>query len=252
VIVFDSRGAGRSEFGPAGIAYTTELLAADVAGLLDALGVAQAILMGISMGGGVAQQVALNYPDRVASLVLVSTSPGFSAVTRARMLGEAERIERAGIDEDMVAAMLARWFTPGFAAARPEAVDRVRWGVMAYAPAVLAARSRANAERDFTGRLARIRCPVLFVAGADDPMGPSGHAGTYAAALPDVEIRLIAGSSHLVPVQAPGELSAAVLDFTGRHHPPPGQPGRGAALPRATGVILDWLRQTERPSGLTG
>jgi 3-oxoadipate enol-lactonase len=84
---------------------------------------------------------------------------------------------------------------------------------------VLAARSRANAERDYTGRLGRIRCPVLFVAGADDPMGPATHAAVYAAALPHLEIRIIAGSSHLLPVQAPRDLAAAVLDFIGTGHP---------------------------------
>jgi pimeloyl-ACP methyl ester carboxylesterase len=229
VIVYDSRGTGKSEYGPAGAAYTTGLLAADLVGLLDVLGVPQACLMGISMGGGVAQQAVLDYPDRVSSLVLVSTSPGFSSSTRLRMLGEAERIERGGIDETLVAAMLGRWFTPAFAAAQPQAVDRVRRGVLAYSPAVLAARSRANAERDFTGRLARIRCPVLFVAGAEDPMGPASHAAVYAAALPHVEIRIIAGSSHLLPVQAPRDLAAAVLDFIATHSPPAGLSLRVAA-----------------------
>jgi pimeloyl-ACP methyl ester carboxylesterase len=216
VVLFDSRGTGRSYSGPLEGGCTTELLADDVVALLDLLGIEEATLVGLSMGGGVAQMCALRHRERVAALVLVSTSPRFSESTRARMRGEADRIEVAGIRPEEARTMTARWFSPAFAEAHPEAVAAVCAGVLAYAPDVLAARSRANAERDFTARLPEITCPVLFVAGADDPMGPSTHANTYQLGLHDLEVRLIEGSSHLVPVEAADEFNRLLADFVSR------------------------------------
>jgi pimeloyl-ACP methyl ester carboxylesterase len=216
VVAFDSRGVGRSGPLPVDRECTVELLADDVVALLDLLEVRQATLVGISMGGGVAQMCALRHPDRVGALVLVSTSPSFSEATRARMREEADRVEREGIDRDLSATMTSRWFSRDFAKRRPDAVERVRRGVECMAPEVLAARSRANADRHFTPRLGEITCPVLFVAGAMDPMGPTAHAATYSAALPDLEVHMIDDCSHLVPVEAPQQLAAAIRDFVKR------------------------------------
>jgi 3-oxoadipate enol-lactonase len=213
VVLFDSRGVGRSHWGGVDPDYSTELLADDVVGLLDVLGIEQATLVGLSMGGGVAQMCALRHPERVAALVLVSTSPQFSESTRARMRAEADEIERAGIRRAVAETMTSRWFSQSFAEAHPEAVAAVCQGVLRCAPDVLAARSRANAERDFTARLPEITCPVLFVAGAQDPMGPTTHADTYSAGLLDLEVHLIEGSSHLVPVEAAEEFNRVLADF---------------------------------------
>jgi 3-oxoadipate enol-lactonase len=213
VVLFDSRGVGRSHWGSVDPDYSTELLADDVVGLLDVLGIEQATLVGLSMGGGVAQMCALRHPERVAALVLVSTSPQFSESTRARMRAEADEIERAGIRRAVAETMTSRWFSQSFAEAHPEAVAAVCQGVLRCAPDVLAARSRANAERDFTARLPEITCPVLFVAGAQDPMGPTTHADTYSAGLLDLEVHLIEGSSHFVPVEASEEFNRVLADF---------------------------------------
>jgi 3-oxoadipate enol-lactonase len=216
VVLFDSRGAGRSHSGKVDDGYSTELLADDVVALLDVLGIDKATLVGLSMGGGVAQMCALRHPERAAALVLVSTSPQFSESTRARLRGEADEIERVGIRREQAQAMTSRWFSPVFAEAHPEAVAAVCEGVLRYAPDVLAARSRANAERDFTARLPEISCPVLFVAGTEDPMGPTTHAATYALGLPELEVQLIEGSSHLVPVEAAQEFNRVLADFVTR------------------------------------
>jgi pimeloyl-ACP methyl ester carboxylesterase len=216
VVLFDSRGTGRSYAGRVDPDYTTELLADDVVALMDLLGIERATLAGLSMGGGVAQLCAVRHPDRVAGLVLVSTSPDFAEPTRARMRGEADRIEQVGIQPGDVGAMVARWLSESFAEAHPETVAAIRDCVLGYAPDVLAARSRANAERDLTARLPEIKCPVLFVAGAQDPMGPATHAATYQLGLHDLEVQLIAGSSHLVPVEAAAEFNRIVADFLTR------------------------------------
>lgn len=210
-VTFDSRGVGRSALGEC--EYTVDLLADDVAGLLDHLGVDRACLVGISMGGGVAQACALRHPTRVASVVLVSTSSEFAPTTRVRMLAEADGIEAHGVDEPMLQAMTSRWFSASFARAHPHVVDGVRSAILRMDPHVFALRSRANAERNFTPRLSEITCPVLYVGGEADPMGAAGHAQRYQRALADVSVRLIKNASHYVPVEAAAEFSALLVGF---------------------------------------
>lgn len=210
-VTFDSRGVGRSTLGEC--EYTIELLADDVAGLLDHLGAERACLVGISMGGGVAQVCALRHPRRVSSLILVSTSSEFAPATRTRMRGEAAKIDKHGVDAPMLDAMTSRWFSPSFARDNPHVVDDVRSTILRMDSHVLALRSRANAERDFTSRLSEITCPVLYVGGEADPMDPAGHAQRYRGKLADLTVRLVPDASHHVPIEAAEEFSALLADF---------------------------------------
>lgn len=210
-VTFDSRGVGGSALGE--YEYTVELLADDVVALLDHLDAERACLVGISMGGGVAQVCALRHPTRVSSLVLVSTSSEFAPATRTRMRGEADEIEKHGVNAPMLDAMTSRWFSPSFARDNPHVVDDVKSTILHLDPHVLALRSRANAERNFTSRLSEITCPVLYVGGEADPMDPAGHARRYRGKLADLTVRLVPNASHYVPVEAAEEFSALLADF---------------------------------------
>lgn len=221
-VTFDSRGVGQSTLGEC--EYTVELLADDVAGLLDHLGVERACLAGISMGGGVAQMCALRHPDRVDSLVLVSTSSEFAPATRTRMRDEAAEIEKHGVDTPMLDAMVSRWFSPSFACDNQHVVDDVRSAILRIDPHILALRSWANAERDFTTRLSEITCPVLYVGGEADPMDPARHARRYRRELADLTVRLVPNASHYVPVEAAGECSTLLADFIPSFHRGDDQP----------------------------
>ena len=110
-------------------------------------------------------------------------------------------------------ATVPRWFTPAFAAGHPAEVARTERTVLANDPAAFAAASRANAERDWSGRLGEIRCPVLFVGGDRDPADPERAAATFRARLPDVRVEIVSGASHLVPVEAPDVFAALLLAF---------------------------------------
>ena len=210
VIAFDLRGHGRSPFD--GADFSLGDLAADVGQALADLGVERAVVAGLSMGGGVAQVLAIERPDLVTALVLVSTSSEFPPATRDRFLMRAALAEREGMAA-VVDATVPRWFTSRFAARQPDEVDRTRRSVLAIDPRAFAAASRANAARHLTDRLSRIRCPVLFVGGSDDPAEPQRALEIYRRRLSALRWELLDGASHLVPVEQPDRFNAILLRF---------------------------------------
>lgn len=210
MVAMDLRGHGRSPMGSA--PFDLAAMADDVVSTLETLGLDRPIVMGLSMGGGVAQLLAIRSPARVRALVLVSTSSEFPEATRQRFLERAERAEREGMAA-VVDATVSRWFTPAFIASRPEEVERTRQTVLSTDPAAFAAASRANAQRDLTAQLNRIECPVLFVGGGDDPADPRRALGIYSVELDDLQGEVIPGASHLVPVEAPDTFNAILLRF---------------------------------------
>jgi 3-oxoadipate enol-lactonase len=210
VIAVDLRGHGRSPF-PGG-EFTLSDLAEDVLRTLDSLGVERAAVVGLSMGGGVAQTLAIEHPQRVVGLGLVSTSSEFPDETRERFVARAAVAERDGMAA-VVEATVPRWFTPRFSTLHPEEVERTRRGVLAIDPAAFAAASRANAVRHLTPRLDEIRCPVLFVGGSQDPARPARALEVYRRTIRDLRAELLDGTSHLVPVEAPDRFNPILLDF---------------------------------------
>jgi 3-oxoadipate enol-lactonase len=210
VIAFDLRGHGRSPI--SGGAFTLSDLAEDVRFAMDELGVGRAVIVGLSMGGGVAQTLAIEHPDLVIGLGLVSTSSEFSDETRDRLVSRAAVAERDGM-EAIVDATVPRWFTPRFTEFHPDEVELTRRSVLAMDPAAFAAASRANSVRDLTARLGRIRCPVLFVGGSDDPARPQRALDIYRRTLPDLRAEIVKETSHLVPVEAPDRFNLILLTF---------------------------------------
>ncbi|HYH94058.1 MAG TPA: alpha/beta fold hydrolase [Candidatus Saccharimonadales bacterium] len=209
-LVVDLPGHGRS--GPIPDDASIGWMADRVAETIAAQGHPPVTLVGLSMGGGVAQVLALEHPELVRALVLVSTSPVFPAATRQRFLDRADLAEREGMGA-VVDATVPRWFTPDWMAAHPDEVERTRDTVLATDPVSFARASRLNAARDVLERLGELRLPVLFVGGREDPADPSRAAAQYAERLQDVRIELLPGASHLVPVEAPERFTAALLAF---------------------------------------
>lgn len=234
-IAVDLPGHGRSGRLPEPL--SVESIAAAMWRLLDRLGVAEPVLVGLSMGGGVAQVMTLAAPERVRALVLVSTSSEFSAPTRERFLRRADVAEREGMAA-VVDETVPRWFTPAFATAQPAVLEATRATVLANDSGAFVAASRANARRAWTARLGAIRCPVLFVGGLADPADATAAAECYRANLSDVEIHLLPGVSHLLPVEAPDRFNPLLLAFLARVVPPGGGPpvpsaGHRAGAPRS-------------------
>jgi len=206
----DHYAHGRSPL-PAG-ELTTDRMADGVAELIERIGRGPAVVVGLSMGGGVAQVLTLRRPELVRGLALVSTSSSFSAEAQARHLLRADLAERDGMAA-IVDELVPRWFTPEFSAARPDEVERSRRTVLANPPARFAAAARANADRGFSEQLSAIRCPVVYIGGEEDPSDARQRAEVYLRYLPGIRVELLPATSHLIPVERPDRLNKLLLEF---------------------------------------
>ncbi len=205
VIRYDHRDTGRSTSFPAGAPpYSAADLAEDALGLLDALEEPRAHLVGISMGGELAQRIAVEHPGRVLSLTLMAVRPGPDA-SRAAVPPPGDPggwWDRAGAVDRMVAAMRACGgpFTPDephlrrlaervFDRTRDMAASSTNHRVMGAGPPV-------------RGRLGAIRTPTLVLHGTADPLTGMGHAAALAAEIPGARLVPLAGVGHEHPPPA--------------------------------------------------
>src|SRR3954453_12715203 len=213
VITFDNRGVGRSR----GLtpAYTTEALADDAVAVLDALEIGTASVYGLSLGGMVAQQIALRHPRRVRSLVLGATTPG------------GRRAETA--DEEVMSFFYNRAQRPREEAAwasfaynygrrcREKHADRIAEDILRrlaheFDENAYKAQLMAAAMHNCTSRLHRIEVPALVVHGEDDRVVPVDNAHLIASRLPRGRLHVLEGTGHLYTTEAP-EADAEVARF---------------------------------------
>jgi pimeloyl-ACP methyl ester carboxylesterase len=214
VVRLDFRGFGRSEPPPG--AYSN---GRDVVGLLDALRIDRAALVGASMGGNVAVQVAVAHPERVSALVLVASALAdhdWSEEVRRAWSEEEEAFERGDLDA-AVEVNLRTWVDgPGRS---PEDVDpalRERVGEM-QRRALELYREDVGPEEPLTpdapGRLGEIRAPTLVVVGDADVADMLDIAERLATGIPGARKVVVPGAAHAVPMEKPDEVSRAILEF---------------------------------------
>ncbi len=183
--------------------FTVENLAEAVADKLDTFGIDRFAYAGVSLGGAVGQALALIAPERVASLILICTSPRFGAAGPWRERAELVRREGVGPVADSAPQ---RWFAPGFEDPEPY-VAMLR----ATDPEGYAACCDALALFDATARLPEISAPTLVIAGADDlPTPPEGHADRLAAGIPGAALTVLDGAGHLAVAERPGPAAEAI------------------------------------------
>jgi 3-oxoadipate enol-lactonase len=182
----------------------------DVAGLVERLGRGPAVLIGVSFGGMIAQQLALARPDLVAGLVLAGCPGAIPEAGRAAIV-ERGRAAEAGGMAAVADATLARWFTPGFLGSAPAA--RVRARLMADHPSDWAATWEAVAEHDALGRLGAVGVPALVIAGELDAATPEAATRALAAALPRGRLVVLAGAPHMMQIECEAAFAATVERF---------------------------------------
>lgn len=212
VLRYDMRGHGLTEIGDTSAdgAFTMTQLAGDVAALLDALEIDRVRFMGLSIGGMVGQRFAATYSARVEALVLCATA---SRIGEAAVWNERVATVRAQGIEALADGVLSRWLTPHTHRTRPELVRGLRTmltrtTVAGYAGACLAIRDADLRDDD-----ARIAAPTLVVSGSGDAVTPPEAGAALRDAIPNARLVVIDDAAHILALEAPGALEAAVLPF---------------------------------------
>ena len=218
VITFDNRGVGQSDK-PAG-PYSAQILAADTVGLLDALGMGKAIIMGHSMGGFVAQVTALDFPQRVEKLILCSTNfggPHHIPVTEEAMkvLTDASSDPLTRFQNGLIVST-----APGWAEKNPQMIQEwVEWRVAnpiepaAYQAQLAIGLALLPPEASFEDRLSSIEVPTLILFGAHDKVVPPENAALLAEKIPNSEIVILPEAGHFFPIETPEAAAQTVVDF---------------------------------------
>jgi 3-oxoadipate enol-lactonase len=212
VLRFDTRGHCGSSAPE--MPYSLDLLAADVLGLLDGLGVERCAFVGISLGGMIGQHLALMAPQRVECLVLASTTSGYPPEARAMWADRIAAVRDKGM-EPLVAPTLERWFTPPWRGAHPEVMARIGGLIRATPPAGYIGCGHAIAALDTTARLGTIRCPTLVVAGSQDMGTPTSMGRTIAENIPGARFALIDSASHLCNIEQAAAFNQLLMEFLG-------------------------------------
>jgi 3-oxoadipate enol-lactonase len=207
VIRYDHLGHGRSAV-PSG-PYTLDLLGRELLRTLDDLDVPWVHYAGLSLGGMVGMWLAAHAPDRVRRLALLCTSASLGPPEQWRDRAATVRAEGLPAIAD---AVVARWFTPAFAVARPEVVAAHRALLTATSPAGYAACCEAIAAMDLRPDLGRIDTPTLVIAGADDPATPVRHAHEIAGRIPAARLVVLDAAAHLANVEQPEQVCRLLLD----------------------------------------
>ena len=208
---YDTRGHGRSQVADA--AASIEDLAGDLAGLLDALGIARAHVVGLSLGGMTAQAFAVRRPERVQSLVLMATAAHLPPAEAWRERAATVRSQGMGA---IVDAVMARWFTPAFTAANGAGVHAVRDSFLATDPRGYAVCCGAIERMDLRPSIGAITAPTLVIAGADDPATPVAFMEEIRARIPDAELLVVPRAAHLLAVERSDLVNAHLAAFLDR------------------------------------
>lgn len=214
VIAFDNRGAGRSD--KPEMDYSIRLFAEDSATLMGNLGIERAHVLGVSMGGYIAQELAINYPDRVKSMVLGCTSCGGERT----VLMSAEVMEKFTANEGLTNEQILRkdmgiYFSDRFIREQPEKVDEfVEISLRHYQPVDAFERQFAACLKHDTGdRLYRMSLPVLIMAGDDDPLVPSVNSHILKELIPGSELYLYPGCRHCFFIEEAALFNQKVIEF---------------------------------------
>jgi 3-oxoadipate enol-lactonase len=182
--------------------------------LVDELALGRPHLVGISLGGMIAQHLALAAPERVRKLVLVSTTHGYPPEAGAAFRDRARLVAAQG-PESLVAPTLERWFTASYRAERPDVMERIGNLIRATPVAGYAGCCQAIPTMNTLARLPEIRCPALVVAGREDAGTPPQMGREIATAIPGARFALIEHAAHLCNVEQAESFNLLLRKFLG-------------------------------------
>jgi 3-oxoadipate enol-lactonase len=214
VLTFDQRGSGLSEKPDAD--YSIALLADETAALMDAVGFSAAHIIGVSMGGMIAQEFALRHPARTRSLVLGCTTPGGpKAVRIGGNAFAAAYSTKAMSAEERGRALAEAAFTRGYIEQHPEVIETMIEARQKRPldPIALDHRLKAALKHDAYDRLAGIACPTLVITGKDDALISWENSRILAQRIPGAQFVLLESAGHCFWLEQPARSHDAILKF---------------------------------------
>ncbi|MCU0860755.1 MAG: alpha/beta hydrolase [Methanomassiliicoccales archaeon] len=215
-VAFDNRGTGKTDSPDSSMSI--EVMARDALGLMEVIGLEQAHVMGLGMGGRIAMQMALDRPSRILSLILCSTAPKATPFER-HLLQAVLASLRGGMGQ----RDLARFEVPWLQSERYFVDPRVGEALAGVRMSRLRGTSReahdrhiqAHLANDLTPRLPTLSVPTLVVGGKRDILVPLAYQEEMASAFPDAEL-LKLDAAHMVNSEAPMEFNSGVMSFLSR------------------------------------
>lgn len=215
MISFDNRGAGRTSTPPG--PYSIEQMALDSIRLMHSLDIDKAFVIGLSMGGMIAQELALILPHRISGLVLAATHPG----GEMRILGSPEVYHRLmdnnGLSqEEIVEKNIPILFSPKTVTHRPEIIQAYRErqkSIPEQPEQAFAAQQEAIQAFDCSRRLSKIKAPTLVLAGEDDQLIPAENARRMAEHIPDSQIEIMSHAGHLIHMEQTEKFNKIIDEF---------------------------------------
>lgn len=207
VVRHDSRGHGGSQVPPS--PYTIDRLGQDVVGILDALDVGRAHICGESLGGLVAQWLAIHHPDRVRRVVLANTA---GRIGEPELWDERAAQVRAGGMAAVADAVVARFFSQSFRDAQPEVANEAAATLRATPAEGYIGSCLALRDADLRDEITAITAPTLVIAGRHDVATPPADSRRLTDAIPDARLVEL-DAAHLSNVEQPQRFTTELLAF---------------------------------------
>jgi len=214
VVVPDLRGHGKSPLGDG--AATMDVLADDLAGMLDTLSLRRCVLIGFSMGGYAALQFAQRHRERLSALGLIDTrADADSEEAKAGRITTAAKVREKGM-QALVDAMMPKLVIPATAAKKPDVVKLLTTMILENSPdGAVAALAGMGKRLDMRGKLAGFGLPVLVAVGEEDAITPPDVGSRMAHAFAVSSFELIPGAGHAAPLEQPEKFHKVLLEWLG-------------------------------------
>jgi 3-oxoadipate enol-lactonase len=212
ILALDARGHGRS--GRPHMPYSAELLARDLAELMDHIGWSKAVVAGCSMGGCVAQAFGGLYPARAEALALIDTSAWYGPDGPKNFRDRAAAAKAKGM-AGLIDFQISRWFSDKFPPAHPELVKKYTDVFLANDFECYASSCALLGDADLRRYLPSFKMPVAVIVGEEDYAAPVAMAKAIHEAVSGSRLHIIQGGRHLTPIECPDEITEEIVMLLG-------------------------------------
>jgi 3-oxoadipate enol-lactonase len=215
-VLFDNRGAGRTD--QPDEPYTMRQLADDTARLMNVLQIGRAAVLGVSMGGMIAQELAINSPERLSCLLLACTHFGGKDAIQPSAEMQAAMGAGSAASAEQRQLQLKATFSDETIEQHPELIEKVNEirAVHPMAPFALKRRMQALERHDAAGRLQSIAIPTMVLTGREDRLVPLANARMIAERIPNASLKELPGG-HAFFIEHPELFNPLVIDFVKAH-----------------------------------